>query len=85
MCSFLIKPVQRICKYPLLIRELLRTTDEKHKDYKNLEAAYEKLEMVVTVVNEATRQAEAVQRMLNIQARFSEVCLLSSPWVTFIF
>jgi len=31
--------------------------------------------MVVTLVNEAIRQAEEVQRMLDIQGRFSEVTL----------
>jgi len=70
MCSFLIKPVQRICKYPLLIREILKQTDQKHKDYSNLEQAFDKIEMVVTIVNEATRQAEDVQKMLNIQNLF---------------
>ena len=52
---------------------MLKFTEEGHKDFKNLEAAYERLEMVVTIVNEAIRQAEDVQKMLNIQGRFAEV------------
>ena len=54
-------------------QEMLKFTEEGHKDFKNLEAAYERLEMVVTIVNEAIRQAEDVQKMLNIQGRFAEV------------
>ena len=34
--AFLIKPVQRICKYPLLLRDLIRNTDSDHPDRQNL-------------------------------------------------
>ena len=32
LSDYLIKPVQRICKYPLLFRALLDYTDPDHKD-----------------------------------------------------
>lgn len=67
--SFLIKPVQRICKYPLLIRELQRYNEKagKTKDNDNLKLAADKIAAVVTSVNEATREAEERERILNIQ------------------
>ena len=67
--SFLIKPVQRICKYPLLIRELQRYNEKagKTKDDAALKLAADKIAAVVTSVNEATRQAEERERILNIQ------------------
>ncbi|KAI8926331.1 hypothetical protein BC831DRAFT_456795 [Entophlyctis helioformis] len=68
--SFLIKPVQRICKYPLLIRELERHTEKAGNtaDQANLRNAAEKIEAVVMLVNEATRHAEERQRVLNLEA-----------------
>ncbi|OAJ36249.1 hypothetical protein BDEG_20442 [Batrachochytrium dendrobatidis JEL423] len=68
--SFLIKPVQRICKYPLLLRELEKHTERAGNtvDQANLRAAAEKIEAVVTLVNEATRTAEEKQRILNLES-----------------
>ncbi|KTF85843.1 hypothetical protein cypCar_00044951, partial [Cyprinus carpio] len=31
--GYLVAPIQRICKYPLLLRELLKRTPKKHNDY----------------------------------------------------
>lgn len=57
--SFLIKPVQRICKYPLLLRELLKSTDAKDEQkLEELEHAYECMNRVVAIVNELQRKAE---------------------------
>ncbi|KAJ3147135.1 Myosin 10A, isoform D [Irineochytrium annulatum] len=67
--SFLIKPVQRICKYPLLMRELLKYTDKAHKDYSTLMLATEKIEAVVTLVNEATQALDRKERLITIASR----------------
>lgn len=37
--DYLIKPVQRICKYPLLFKELLKCTPAEHPDYWALEVS----------------------------------------------
>jgi hypothetical protein len=34
--DFIIKPVQRLCKYPLLLRELINCTDPHSPDHRNL-------------------------------------------------
>ncbi|KAJ3091674.1 Myosin 10A, isoform D [Quaeritorhiza haematococci] len=67
--SFLIKPVQRICKYPLLIKELTKHTDKAHKDYASLEAAMEKIEAVVALVNESTRVLGERDKLVALQGR----------------
>ena len=68
---FLIKPVQRVCKYPLLLRELLRNTEETHPDYENLSKALPKIETVVAIINEGARHTENVHKMIDLQNRFS--------------
>jgi len=53
--SFLIAPLQRICKYPLLLHKLLHATPETHPDWEYLRKAYEELNTTVEMVNERTR------------------------------
>jgi len=77
--SFLIKPVQRICKYPLLLRELIKYTDESNKDYNNLIKAYARLETVVTVVNGASKEAEAAHYLIGFQSRFNPKISIVAP------
>ena len=73
LSSFLIKPVQRICKYPLIIREVLKYTEESNPDFDYLKRAMEKLEGVLSVVNEGARKADGGRKMLEIQGSFMEV------------
>ncbi|KAI3648098.1 hypothetical protein MP228_005952 [Amoeboaphelidium protococcarum] len=64
--SFLLKPVQRICKYPLFLRELQKATPDDHKDKSRLEKASAKIDDIVSVVNERTKHLESM--MLTIEA-----------------
>eukprot|EP01119_Soliformovum_irregulare_P010583 TRINITY_DN2614_c0_g1_i2.p1 TRINITY_DN2614_c0_g1~~TRINITY_DN2614_c0_g1_i2.p1 ORF type:complete len:677 (+),score=206.56 TRINITY_DN2614_c0_g1_i2:111-2141(+) len=66
--SFLIKPVQRLCKYPLLVKELLNNTPESHSEYEDLRKAYEKINTVVDYINEKKREAEALTGLKRICA-----------------
>ena len=73
LSHFLIKPVQRICKYPLLLRELIKNTEEGHPDRRDLDEALLRIETVVAIVNEAARQTENVNRLLDLQGKLSTV------------
>lgn len=70
--SFLIKPVQRICKYPLLLKDILKHTEPEQPDAQALRSALDKVEMIINLVNEGARQADGVRKMLDIQSRFAE-------------
>lgn len=59
--SFLIKPVQRICKYPLLLKDLIRDTDESMDDWRTLTAAKHKIDGIAEKVNENQKAAEGAQ------------------------
>eukprot|EP00004_Rigifila_ramosa_P012674 TRINITY_DN2762_c0_g1_i5.p1 TRINITY_DN2762_c0_g1~~TRINITY_DN2762_c0_g1_i5.p1 ORF type:complete len:348 (-),score=88.82 TRINITY_DN2762_c0_g1_i5:52-1095(-) len=82
LLSFLIKPVQRLCKYPLLLRELIRHTPPSHPDYDQIEKAHALMNDLAMEVNEQVRLLKMNERVLEI-----EVCLegwagpqLFQPW-----
>ena len=53
----------RLCKYPLLLRELMKNTPEEHPDHKALQDSTDKVNSVVNFVNEAKRKEEKAKRM----------------------
>jgi len=61
--DLLIKPVQRVLKYPLLIEEVQRNTEEDHKDYQTLKTCSQKLGVVANQINESRRTAENIQEV----------------------
>jgi hypothetical protein len=85
--SFLIKPVQRICKYPLLIRELERFSEKagNTKDKELLRLAAVEIEKVVTLVNEATRNAEEKERIRSLGSLIESPAVIFSIYLAFGF
>eukprot|EP01094_Clydonella_sp_ATCC50884_P001575 TRINITY_DN1118_c0_g1_i1.p1 TRINITY_DN1118_c0_g1~~TRINITY_DN1118_c0_g1_i1.p1 ORF type:complete len:1050 (+),score=372.95 TRINITY_DN1118_c0_g1_i1:256-3405(+) len=69
--SFLIMPVQRIPRYVLLLKEILKYTDADHGDYDSLRNAVEQMEEVATYVNEKKREAESLNQVLWVQSRLT--------------
>jgi len=58
--NLIIKPVQRVLKYPLLMRELEKRTPEDHSDRPNTLKAAELLTQIATAINEGRRTKELV-------------------------
>ncbi|XP_054710835.1 rho guanine nucleotide exchange factor 38-like, partial [Uloborus diversus] len=58
--AMLIKPVQRILKYPLLLNELLKCTEDGHPDKPALLQAVNLMTDVATAVNEFKRKKDLV-------------------------
>ncbi|KAM9989947.1 hypothetical protein ACTFIY_005993 [Dictyostelium cf. discoideum] len=65
--SFIIKPVQRICKYPLLIKETIKFTPNDHPDKPALEEVDKKISDIVQSINEAKRTLELFQKIVDLQ------------------
>ncbi|KAG7488602.1 hypothetical protein MATL_G00035560 [Megalops atlanticus] len=59
--GYLVAPIQRICKYPLLLRELLKRTPKKHNDYSLVSEALQVMKAVCSNINEAKRQMEKLE------------------------
>ncbi|KNE65155.1 hypothetical protein AMAG_10808 [Allomyces macrogynus ATCC 38327] len=56
--SYLLKPMQRMTRYPLLIKQVLHYTPEAHSDHKDLMAALAAAEANLHAANEAARDDE---------------------------
>ncbi|KAF9354009.1 hypothetical protein BGX26_008227 [Mortierella sp. AD094] len=56
--DFLIKPIQRVCRYPLLLKEILRLTSENDPEYQYIEQAYQ-------LVKEKAREMDENQRIVE--------------------
>lgn len=67
LTAYLHKPIARVCKYPLLLRELLKHTPESCSDHAPLTEAHTRICAVVDRINERTRQVEAMQRLDEIE------------------
>ena len=62
MRSVLIKPVQRILKYPLFLDRLTSFTSEDHPDYKCLLEAKQSVANVATMVNTHTKRMDMIKK-----------------------
>ncbi|XP_043283380.1 dynamin-binding protein-like [Venturia canescens] len=65
MSSILIKPVQRILKYPLMLHELIKCTEEDHPDRKGIEEARKAMTQVATHINEYKRRKDLVSKYFD--------------------
>uniref|UniRef100_A0A8C6LLE6 Phosphatidylinositol 3,4,5-trisphosphate-dependent Rac exchanger 2 protein n=1 Tax=Nothobranchius furzeri TaxID=105023 RepID=A0A8C6LLE6_NOTFU len=59
--GYLVAPIQRICKYPLLLKELLKRTPKKHNDYGLVHESLQLMKAVCSSINEAKRQMEKLE------------------------
>ncbi|XP_023373314.1 phosphatidylinositol 3,4,5-trisphosphate-dependent Rac exchanger 2 protein [Otolemur garnettii] len=59
--GYLVTPIQRICKYPLILKELLKRTPRKHSDYAAVMEALQAMKAVCSNINEAKRQMEKLE------------------------
>ena len=70
--TFLIKPVQRICKYPLLLEQLLKHTPEGAPGHADVVEALATIRRITDKVNETRRSQENEQVVKNLEARVED-------------
>src|SRR5690554_6487514 len=79
--DFLIMPMQRITRYPLLLHSLREKTPEdvrcpisishpQNPDHKQIVLALERIKAIVYLVNERTGKAEVLYKVQRVQNRF---------------
>ncbi|XP_017779219.1 PREDICTED: rho guanine nucleotide exchange factor 4-like [Nicrophorus vespilloides] len=67
--GYLLTPVQRICKYPLQLAELLKYTKSEHDDYEDITEALDAMRGVAVLINERKRRMESLEKIEAWQQR----------------
>ena len=71
--ALLVKPIQRITKYPLLLNQLLEATPGSHPDAECLRRATFEITEVNVRINEVKKHTELVDQVLNRKRKESDV------------
>lgn len=68
--AYILKPIQRLCKYPLLLKELIKcSSPEELTSFNELLVARNAIKEVANQVNEAQRRAENKQYLDKLRTR----------------
>ncbi|CAK1367997.1 unnamed protein product [Cercospora beticola] len=63
--SLLVKPTQRVAKYPMLLQQLLEVTPSEHPDHGDLKSAVKDSIAMLTRINDAKKRADLVDQIIN--------------------
>lgn len=69
--SYLIKPIQRICKYPLLIKELIRFTEDSDPQKGMLREALTAMQQTTVFINELKRRRECMAAVAEVEKKIT--------------
>ncbi|RIA97472.1 Dbl homology domain-containing protein [Glomus cerebriforme] len=69
LTTYLLKPFQRLLKYPLLITNLLKGTDKEGFDYENTVSLKTKLDEVLSDVEEQKHTHDNMERLRELETR----------------
>jgi len=73
LSGFLIKPVQRIFKYPLLLKELSKSLPSESQLTNILQRTIESVEAILSTINEAKRTEEQVTVLQRIKLELTKL------------
>ncbi|KAH3758777.1 calmodulin-binding protein [Pelomyxa schiedti] len=64
--DFIAKPFQRLLKYPLLLRELIKYTKPESPDYSNLSKALVAMQKTIDAINSNKSHSDNLKKMLSL-------------------
>jgi hypothetical protein len=56
-----------------LSKEIIKNTDDSHRDYPVLKEALDGIQKVISVINDGARAADSVRKIVDLQSQFIEV------------
>lgn len=68
--SFLLLPMQRVTKYPLLLDAAFRKTVEGTSEFKTLQKALQLATKLATECNETIRKFERIEQLVELENKF---------------
>eukprot|EP01094_Clydonella_sp_ATCC50884_P019372 TRINITY_DN3764_c0_g1_i3.p1 TRINITY_DN3764_c0_g1~~TRINITY_DN3764_c0_g1_i3.p1 ORF type:complete len:212 (+),score=57.68 TRINITY_DN3764_c0_g1_i3:528-1163(+) len=66
LSSFLIMPIQRIPRYQMLLRELIKYTTPEHTDYKSLTGAVAQIEEIADILDKRKKEVENIESVFTV-------------------
>ncbi|RKO88428.1 Dbl homology domain-containing protein, partial [Blyttiomyces helicus] len=78
--SLVIKPVQRVLKYPLLIKQLLKETVPTHPDHVELVRASVEIEKVAEKINEVKKRKDIVEKYVDGKGNTNVIHGITKKW-----
>lgn len=73
LAGFLIKPLQRVTKYSLLIRAILNKTDDEKERFL-MEDMMSRVETFVSKINSAVHMRQEYEKLISVLAKFDTYC-----------
>ena len=77
--SFLVKPIQRIPRYRLLLADICKHTPTSYRDYQSLKDSLEKVGEIADFINQKKRESDEFQLVLRLRKRFPNLKFLIQP------
>ncbi|XP_066911745.1 uncharacterized protein [Clytia hemisphaerica] len=77
--SYLITVIQRIPRYILLLKDLIKKTNNDHPDYSNLVKAQEMMEKSAKYINEQLKQAQCAKALEALQTQITGLKAYYTP------
>ncbi|KAG0268840.1 hypothetical protein BGZ95_002298 [Linnemannia exigua] len=86
LASLLIKPVQRVLKYPLLINQIHALTPSGHQDFESLVTVQKEMLQVAEEINEIKKRKDIVEKIVGSKKKndsddFLRAMILYRLWV----
>uniref|UniRef100_A0A6B2LE31 DH domain-containing protein n=1 Tax=Arcella intermedia TaxID=1963864 RepID=A0A6B2LE31_9EUKA len=74
--AFLIEPVQRLPRYPLLIKALIKLTPQNHPDYAFLDKADKEFSEIASIMDEAIESSRNATKIVELQNSFLDLTIV---------